>query len=183
MAVKLLENRALALTLAVLTVLGSTVWNVNSHLREYTDEIDAAWTEKYGAKTQLQDRCSYASQLWSLCQSHEELSGESKALRDAYNGLYESMEDGDLTRVDSYNTDLDLLAGEAKNALCALPDLSDEDKEFAERYVNYMENAGRMLRDSRYNELCAEYDTLCGSPWLRMLRPVISVDTPCPIGE
>lgn len=177
------ENRAAALTLAVLIVLGSTVWNVNRRLERYADEAEAAWDAKYGPETQLRDRCSYASQLWSLCQSHEELDEESSALRDAYNALYECLEDDETALADSCNASLDLLALDAKNALCALPGVSGGDREMAEKYVNYMENAGRLLRDSEYNALCESYAERCDSPWLRFLRPVIFVDAPLTVGE
>ena len=176
------ENRAAALTLAVLIVLGSTVWNVNHHLEGYAHEAEEAWGEKYGPERQLRDRCSYASQLWSLCRSHEELEGESRALRSAYNSLYEVLDSKDPARADECNASLDLLAAEAKNALCALPSVSQDDRDMAEKYVNYMENAGRLLRDSEYNVLCRSYEERCGSLWLRLLKPVIFVDAPAPVG-
>lgn len=177
------QNRPAAFALAVLIVLGSTVWNVNHRLGQYAEEAEEAWADKYGPERQLKDRCSYASQLWSLCRSHEELDAESSALRDAYNALYECLEDDELAEAASCNASLDLLALDAKNALCALPGVSGGDRDMAEKYVNYMENAGRLLRDSEYNALCESYAERCDSPWLRFLRPVIFVDAPQAVGE
>lgn len=179
---KFLQKRRNALLIAVLGVLLITVWNVNRSLEKRADDIREAWAEKYGAETQLKDRCSYASQLWSLCQSHSELSRESGELRRDYNGLYDAMREEDWESMEQYNLSLTRTAAAASRALCALPSLSQTDRASAERYVNYMDNAARLLRDSEYNTLCQEYARLCDSPWLRLLRGVIFVDAPLQVG-
>ena len=178
-----LQKRPAAFALAVLIVLGSTIWNVNRALEGYAEEAEEAWEDKYGPERQLKDRCSYASQLWGLCQGHEELGGECSALRDAYNDLYRYLDDEDLAQADLCNASLDALADNARNALCALPSVSADDRDMADKYVNYMDNAGRLLRDSEYNALCRSYAERCDEPWLRFLRPVIFVDAPVPVGE
>ena len=66
MGLKFLKDQRTAVILTVLSVLAITVGNVNYHLDRRAEAAAAAWEERQGARAQLKDRCSYASQLYGL---------------------------------------------------------------------------------------------------------------------
>ena len=182
MGLKFLKDQRTAVILTVLSVLAITVGNVNYHLDRRAAAAAAAWEERQGARAQLKDRCSYASQLYGLCRSHDELSAQCEALRRDYNLLYESMEQGDSSAMAEANAALTVSARAAGDAFLALPGVEQGDRDYAERYLSYMDNAARLLQDSRYNALCADYARLCEEPWLRALSALIFVDAPLSVG-
>ncbi len=182
MDLKFLKDPKVAVILTLLSVFAITVGNVNYHLGRRAQSAQEAWEGRHGAQEQLRDRCSYAAQLYSLCQSHGELAEECEALRRDYNLLYDCLDQDDRWGALDANAALTLSAEKAAQALCALPGAAQGDRDYAERYRSYMENAARLLHDGEYNALCADYAQLCNQPWLRALRPLIFVDAPLPVG-
>ena len=92
------------------------------------------------------------------------------------------MEQGDRAAMAEANAALTVSARAAGDAFLALPGVEQGDRDYAERYLSYMDNAARLLQDSRYNALCADYARLCEEPWLRALSALIFVDAPLIVG-
>ena len=175
---KLFENRAFALLCTVLIVCGSTVMNVDRHVEKRADKIEEVWEAKYGVEEKLEERCSNASQLWSILQKYDTLSEAANRLRAAYNALYDTdMDCDEAHRLFTFNEEL---SAAAENAIAEAGNasLSRDDREWSERYYSNMVNAQRVLENAEYHEAQREFARMLDTPYLRILRPFYDDDLP-----
>ena len=175
---KLFENRAFALLCALLIICGSTVANVDRHVEKRADKVEALWEAKYGVAEQLSERCSNASQLWSVLRQYDALSEAANRLRSAYNALYDTdMDCDEAHRLFTFNEELSAAAenaiAEAKNA-----SLRGEDLEWATRYYSNMVNAQRLLESADYHKAQQEFSQMLDTTYLRILRPFYDDELP-----
>ena len=175
---KFFENRAVALVCAILIVFSSTAWNVNRQIDRRADALEALWEEKYGIEEKLNERCNNASQLWSILQGYDALSGECRRLRNAYNALYDTdMDCEEAEKLFALNEELHLSA-EAAMSKAGKLSLSAEDREWVERYYSNMVNAQRLIEDASYHEAQRQFAQLLNTPYLTVMKPFIDDDLP-----
>ena len=175
---KFFENRAVALVCALLIVFGSTVWNVNRHIDKRADALEDVWEAKYGVEEKLKERCSNASQLWSVLKNYDTLSPECQRLRDAYNAFFDKDMDCEAAQyLFTLNEELSQAAEIAMQKAEKLT-LAPDDREWAERYYGNMVNAQRVLTNAGYHDAQREFAELLNTPYLRMLKPFIEDDLP-----
>jgi len=176
--VKILENRAVALLCALLLVIGSTAWNIERNLDRQEDALEQVWAAKYGIAEKLAERCSNASQLWSVLSRYSSLSDVCARLRSAYNALYDTDMDMDRAeRLFTLNEELNTAAAEAMSA-AEKAGLSSEDSQWAQRYYSNMTNAQRLMEQADYHQAQREFAQLLEAPHVRLLLPLIEDELP-----
>lgn len=169
------KNRAVALLLSLLVVLGSSVWNVNRNLEKEAEKAEALFEAHNGIEDQIESRISYCSQLWSVARDFP----AAAAFRDAYNALYEAAEAGSIAAMAGANAELSRAAGELHTQLLASSMVTDD----AEYYYGLQQNAARLLDGEAaeaYNAAVSAYQQLTRSFPLSLLRPLIFVEAPVP---
>ena len=168
------KNRAAALLLCILVVLGSSVWNVNRNLEKEAEKAEELFEIHNGIEDQIESRISYCSQLWSVCRDFP----AADALRSAYNALYEAEEADDVAAMARANEALTLAAGELHVQILASSRVTED----AEYYYDLQENAARVMETAAadYNAAAAEYQSLIKGFPLTLLRPLIFVKAPVP---
>ena len=175
---KLFENRAFALLCALLIVCGSTVANVDRHVEKRADKVEALWEAKYGMEEKIEERCSNASQLWSILHKYDALSEDANRLRSAYAALYDTdMDCDEAHRLFTFNEELSAAAESAMTA-AKNASLSREDSEWAERYYSNMLNAQRLLESADYHAAQREFSRMLDTAYLRILRPFYDDELP-----
>lgn len=175
---KILENRVLSALIAILIVIGSTAWNVNRNLSREADKLEEVWSEKYGVEEKLTERCSEASQLWSVLRNYDTLSEECAALRNSYNAIYNTeLSMYEASVLFSLNEELSSASLAAMKA-AENASLSSDDREWAERYYSNMINAQRLIENSDYHEAQQQYAALLNAPHIRFLLPLLSKSIP-----
>ena len=171
---KFFQKRSVALAIAVLTFVGATTGNINLNLRRQAQQAEALWEERSGPAQQLETRRSAAVQLCSVLSGYPELEQEAAELRRVCQNWPEPAEPAS---AGSANAALDRAAQAAYAAALEAP-LSSRDRENAEYYYGLLENAGRVLEESGYNDAVTAYNALLEDLPLRLLRPLVFVEAP-----
>lgn len=169
------KNRAVALLLALLVVLGSSVWNVNRSLEKEAEKAEALFEAHNGIEEQIESRISYCSQLWSVARDFP----AAAAFRDAYNALYEAEDADNVAAMAKANAALTHAAEELHMQILASSRVTED----AEYYYGLQQNAARLLDGEAaegYNTAAAAYQQLIRSFPLSLLRPLIFVEAPVP---
>ena len=175
---KYLQNSTVALLCAVVIVLGSTLGNLNRNLSTKVQAVEELWTGKYGIVEKLEERCSSASQLWSVLHEVSALEEECAEVRSAYNALYDL--DLDMAQAASLYTANERLSAASASLLSAAREECPESRnlELAESYYSDMVNAQRVLEQSSYHEALSELNDLFSAPHIALLRPFLRVTLP-----
>ena len=168
------KNRAAALLLCFLVVLGSSVWNVNRSLEKEADKAENLFEAHNGMEEQIENRIGYCSQLWSVARDFP----AAAAFRDAYNALYEAEEADDVAAMARANAELTRAAEELHTQILASSMVTDD----AEYYYGLQQNAARVMDTAAvdYNAAAKAYQRLIRGFPLALLRPLIFVEAPVP---
>lgn len=168
------KNRAAALVLCVLVVLGSSVWNVNRNLEKTADKAEELFEAHNGIEEQIENRISYCSQLWSVARDFP----AAAAFREAYNALYEAEENGTAADMAKANAAVTRAAEELHTQILASSRVTED----AEYYYDLQQNAERVTAAAAkdYNAAVEEYQRLTKGFPLALLRPLIFVEAPVP---
>ena len=168
------KNRAAALLLCVVAVLGSTVWNVNRNLEKEAEKAETLFELPNGIEEQIENRIGYCSQLWSVAGDFP----AATAFREAYNALYEAEEADDVAAMAKASEALTLAAGELHTQILAVSRVTED----ARYYYDLQQNAARVMETAAkdYNAAVSEYQSLIDGFPLSLLRPLIFVEAPVP---
>ena len=162
---ELLKKRSVAIIIAVLIVLLSTVYSVNRTLGAKADAVgdgfySGAYYEGYVHKSiasQLEARVDTASALLAVAADYSGLSGECASLRAARDGLEGMLEgEGGVASLYDANAELETAFRALYSELLAAGP-SDRDRDSAELYEFDFSGAQRVIANSGYNESVREF--------------------------
>ena len=180
---KFLQKTPVAILIAVLVVLGSSVVNVNTNLGRKAEAADALWSEKNGMADQLSVRQSSAAQLWSVTNKYDALRSQNDGLRQAYLALADALDAEDVSGAYEASTALTANSAAVLSSLQSAEGVTARDLENAAYYCGLMESAELALEQCGYSEAAAEYQRLISAFPLSLMKPLIRTEAPVCFGE
>lgn len=174
------NNRATAIVLAVILVLGSTLLNVRVKLgNEITEIEDTFYTSSKGERSidsRISERLSAANGLWTILLKYDE--DEADKLADARNALLTAQSAKDISAMSEANTAL----GEAftmASAALGQYQLTGTESSAVASYETAFSGAQKMIDESSYNStvqsfLSGTYNRFPAS----VLAPLVGLEPP-----
>lgn len=167
---KIFQNRAFALILAIVVFLGAPLLSARVKLSAKTRETEAMFFEKEGNIDSpyyfVNERISAASLVCQTLSAYPECEGDIARVRSARNALAAAYDEKDISGMASANAELESAAHDLKETAGTVA-MSTDDAGNYEYYVSRLDGAQRMLDRSGYNEKVRaarkSYDSFPGS--------------------
>ena len=177
---KFFGNRAVALILAVIVVVGSTLLNTRLKLGEECQSVeDGFYTASSGSKSvydRLDARLDAANGVWSLLESHGNSAAEELAVSRSV--LLNAMDERDIGDMYDGNQALQTAFDKASAALLKLR-LTKNEKDALEDYQTAFAGAQKMIDEADYNGAVLEFRRKVFDKFpASLLAPIVGLDGP-----